>query len=135
MSKKQLSELDAKRKTLNLRLKSTDVVIKKREKEAIERQRASIVALAREIDCLRVSIQEVKFTAGDSEENVELWSEEIESHLSKADGNTAKLSTSQRDGNRGTRPGAKSKPRESNGDGEAVATTKDGGCYQAKGAD
>ena len=93
MSKKQLSELDAKRKTLNLRLKSTDVVIEKREKEAIERQRASIVALAGEIDCLRVSIQEAKFTAGESEENVELWSEEIESHLSKADENAAKLST------------------------------------------
>ena len=74
MSKKQLSELDAKLKTLKLRLKNTNVVIAKREKEAIERQRASIVALAGEIDCLRGSIQEAKFVAGESEEKVESWS-------------------------------------------------------------
>ena len=92
MPKKQLSELDAKLKTLTLRLKSTDGVIGKREKEAIERQRASIVALAGEIDCLQGSIQEAKFAASESEENVELWSEEIESHLSVADENVAKLS-------------------------------------------
>ena len=49
----------------------------KRRKVAVERQRASIVALAREINCFRVSIQEVKFTANESEENVKSWSEEI----------------------------------------------------------
>ena len=92
MSKKQPSELDTKLKTLNPQLKSTDVVIGKREKEAVERQRASIVALAGEINCLRASIQEAKFAAGESEENVESWSEGMESDLSIADESVAKLS-------------------------------------------
>lgn len=68
MSKKQLSALEAKIKTLNLRLKNTDVVVGKRGKKAAERQGASIVALASKIDCLRGSIQEAKFTAGESKE-------------------------------------------------------------------
>jgi len=40
---------------------------------------------------------------------------------------------SQQDRNQGTGPQAKSKPCKSYGDGEAVAGTKDGGCYQEKG--
>jgi len=39
---------------------------------------------------------------------------------------------SQRDRNQDTGPQAKSKPCKSYGDGETVARTKDGGCYQEK---
>ena len=56
----------------------------KRRKVAVERQRGQLVALAREINCFLVSIQEAKFIASESEE--------IESHLSVADENVEKLS-------------------------------------------
>ena len=91
MSKKQLGELDAKIKTLHLRLKSTDVTVEKREKEAIERQRAAISALSGEIDCLRGAIQEGKFVAGESEEDVESWSVDIGTNLLAADEHVGRL--------------------------------------------
>ena len=91
MSKKQLGELDAKVKTLHLRLKNTDLVVEKREKEAIERQRAAISALSGEIDCLRGSIQEGKFVAGESEKDVESWSEDIGTNLVTADEHVGSL--------------------------------------------
>ena len=83
--------MDVKLKALYLRLKKSDGIIAKREKEAIERQRASIVALAGEIDELRGSIQEAKFIQGETEEGVESWSEDVEIHLSRADESVAKL--------------------------------------------
>ena len=51
--KKQLGELDAKIKALNLRLKKTATIIEKNDKQAIERQRSAIAALAVSIDQLR----------------------------------------------------------------------------------
>ena len=83
--------MDAKLKALHLRLKKSDGIIAKREKEAIERQRASIVALAGEIDELRGSIQEAKFIQGETEEDVESWSEDVETQLSRADESVVKL--------------------------------------------
>ena len=64
----------------------------KRRKVAVERQRAQLVALAREINCFLVSIQEAKFIASESEENIKSWSEGMGSHLSVADENVEKLS-------------------------------------------
>ena len=86
--------MDAKLKALHLRLKKSDGIIAKREKEAIERQRASIVALAGEIDELRGSIQEAKFIQGETEEDVESWSEDVETQLSRADESVVKLKPS-----------------------------------------
>ena len=51
--KKQLGELDAKIKALNLRLKKTATIMEKNDKQAIERQRSAIAALAVSIDQLR----------------------------------------------------------------------------------
>ena len=60
-------------------------------KEAIERQRAAISALSGEIDCLRGSIQEGKFVAGESEKDVESWSEDIGTNLVTADEHVGSL--------------------------------------------
>ena len=69
--KKQLGELDAKLKALRLRIKKCDEIIENRDKQTIERQRISVASLARELDQLRGSIQETKFSQGESEEQVE----------------------------------------------------------------
>ena len=90
--KKQTGELDAKRKSLHLRIKKCDHIIACREKQALERHRASLVSLAGEIDQLRGSIQEIKFAQGESEEAVEAWSEQIENELSATDEIVDKLS-------------------------------------------
>ena len=92
MSKKQLGELDAKLKALNLRLKKSVEVLEKRDGQAIERQRASIANLAEAIDELRGSIQETKFAQGETEESIEEWSAEIDAKLSVADENCRELS-------------------------------------------
>ena len=89
--KKQMGELDAKLKALRLRIKKCDQIIENRDKQTIERQRTSVVSLAVEIDQLRGSIQESKFSQGESEEQVEIWSQEIENDLRLADDYANKL--------------------------------------------
>ena len=89
--KKQMGELDAKLKALRLRIKKCDQIIENCDKQTIERQRTSVVSLAGEIDQLRGSIQESKFSQGESEEQVEIWSEEIENDLRLADDYANKL--------------------------------------------
>ena len=90
--KKQLSELEAKLKALHLRIKKCDEIIASREKQAIDRQPASIISLAGEIDQLRGSIVESKFSQGESEETVEVWSDGIEKELNMTDAIVEKLS-------------------------------------------
>ena len=89
--KKQMGELDAKLKALRLRIKECDQIIENRDKQTIERQRTSVVSLAGELDQLRGSIQESKFSQGESKEQVEIWSEEIENGLRLADDYANKL--------------------------------------------
>ena len=90
--KKPLDELDAKIKALNLRLKKTAVVIEKNDKQAIERQRSAITNLTETIDQLRGSIQELKFAQGETEENIEEWSDQIELEITNADRSCERLS-------------------------------------------
>lgn len=71
--KKQIGELDAQLKALRLRIKKCDQIIETRDKQTIERQRISVVSLSGEIDQLRGSIQDTKFSQGESEEQVETW--------------------------------------------------------------
>ena len=89
--KKQTSELNVKLKALRIRIKKCDQIIENRDKQTIERRRISVVLLAREIDQLRGSIQETKFSQGESEEQVETGSEEIEQDLRLADDGANKL--------------------------------------------
>jgi len=79
------------RKALRLRIKKCDQIIENHDKQAIEQQRTSLVSLAGEIDQLRGSVQESKFSQGESEEQVETWSEEIENDLRLADDCANKL--------------------------------------------
>ena len=86
--------MDAKLKALRLRIKKCDQIIQNHDKQTIERQRTSVVSLAGEIDQLRGLIQETKFSQGESEEQVETWSEEIEQDLRLADDCANKLQKS-----------------------------------------
>ena len=89
--KKQTDDLDAKLKALRLRIKTCDQITENRDKQTIERQRISVVSLVREIDQLRGSIQKTKFSQGESEEQAETWSEEVEQDLRLADDCANKL--------------------------------------------
>lgn len=89
--KKQLSELEAKLKALHLRIKKCDEIIASREKQAIDRQRASIISLAGEIDQLGESIAESKFSQGESEETVDVWSDGIEKEFNMTNAIVEKL--------------------------------------------
>ena len=90
--KKQLTEIDSKLKTLRLKLKQAEEIIVKRDREAVERHRITILNLTRAIEDLRSSIEELKFSAGESEETVTTWSQEIAQQLSYADKACAELS-------------------------------------------
>ena len=87
--KKQLTEINSKLKTLHLKLKQTEGVIEKLDNEAVERHRNTILNLTRPVQDHRNSIEEAKFSAGDSEET---WSQEIAQELLLADKSCAELS-------------------------------------------
>ena len=84
--KKQLTEIESKLKSLRLKLKQTEGILEKQDREAVERHRVSISNQARAIEDQRSSIEESKFSAGESEvvEVVEAWSLEIAQELAKA---------------------------------------------------
>ncbi|CAB3988632.1 Hypothetical predicted protein [Paramuricea clavata] len=90
--KKQLTEIDSKLKTLRLKLKQAEEIIAKRDREAVERHRVTILNLTKAVKDLRSSIEELKFSAGESEETVTTWSREIAQELSCADKSCAELS-------------------------------------------
>jgi prefoldin subunit 5 len=90
--KKQLTEIDSKLKTLRLKLKQAEEIIVKRDREAVERHRITILNLTRAIEDLRSSIEELKFSAGESEETVTTWSQEMAQQLSYANKACAELS-------------------------------------------
>ena len=90
--KKQLSEMDAKLKALQFRLKRTDEILSKGERIAVERQKESIATIVSTITTLKGSIEEAKLRHGDTEENVEQWSNEIDARVTAADKVHNKLS-------------------------------------------
>ena len=90
--KKQLSEMDAKLKALQFRLKRTDEILSKGERIAVKRQKESIATIVSTITTLKGSIEEAKFGQDDKEENVEQWSNEIDAHVTDADKVQNKLS-------------------------------------------
>ncbi len=90
--KKQLTEINSKLKTLHLELKQTEGVIQKLDNEAVERHRNTILNLTRLVQDHRNSIEEANFSAGDSEETVTTWSQEIAQELLLADKSCAELS-------------------------------------------
>ena len=84
--------MEAKLNALRLRIKKCDEIIASREKQVIDRHRESIIFLAGEIVQLRGSIADSKFSQGESEETVEVWSDGIEKDLNMTDAIVEKLS-------------------------------------------
>jgi DNA repair exonuclease SbcCD ATPase subunit len=82
---KKLSELTGKIKALNFAIGKSDEVIDSTKTEILTRQISSITNRIEAIQSLKEEIEEIKFTDGDSEENVRTWAEEIESKINAAD--------------------------------------------------
>ena len=90
--KKQQSEMDAKLKALNFRLKRCDEVLGNEDRAAVGRHRESITTIVLStISILKGSIEEAKFAQSESDESIEQWSTEIENNIALADKCTQKL--------------------------------------------
>ena len=85
MVEKQLTDLGNKIKTLKFRLSKTDEVIAKRDRQALERHKASITTIVEAVDELKDTIEEKKFAKGESEEDIAAWSQGIEKEVERAD--------------------------------------------------
>lgn len=91
MTEKQLADLESKIKTLKFRLHKTDEVISKGDRQASERQLASITGTVTAVNELKEAIEEKKFGKGESEEDVRQWSATIDGELQRADDESTKL--------------------------------------------
>ena len=67
--KKQQSEMDAKLKALNLKLKRCDEVLGNEARAAVDRHRESITTIVSTISILKGSIEEAKFAQSESDES------------------------------------------------------------------
>ena len=82
---KQLQELEGKLRTLEFTRKKTAELMTSNNIDAISRHEDSIMSKIKAIHTLKESIIEQKFTAGESEETVTEWSQQIEESLNAAD--------------------------------------------------
>ena len=64
--KKQVTEMEAKLKVLQFRVKRSDEILDKGERSAVVRQRESIATIVSTINLLKGSIEESKFGLGES---------------------------------------------------------------------
>ena len=88
---KQLSEMASKVKALRFRLSKTDEAIAKDDCEACKRQKDSISDISKLVIDLKESIEEKKFSKGESEEQIAAWGTEFEAQLEKTDACLRKL--------------------------------------------
>ena len=72
-------------RALGFTLKKTEAILAKEDEEVSNRQKASITKIVMAISDLKQAIEESKFTAGESEEDVSAWGEEIECKMPEAD--------------------------------------------------
>ena len=96
---KMISELNGKLKTLRFRINKTDEIIDKHDKEASERHQASIANITSAVNTLKESIEEKKFSKGETEEQVTEWGADAESMLAEADECTRKIAKQIKDMN------------------------------------
>ena len=89
---KLISELNAKLKTLSFRIKKTDEIIAKSDKEALERHKVSVANITEAVNAQKEIIEEKKFSKEETEENVSEWGAEAEALLAEADECTRKIS-------------------------------------------
>lgn len=86
-----ISELNGKLQVLSFWTKKTDEIIAKGDKEALERLQASITNITGAVSAQKESIEEKKFSKGESEEEVSVWSTPAEELLAEADESTRKI--------------------------------------------
>ena len=89
--KKEMTELDNKIKLLRLKISKTEETILKRDRHSLERHQLSISSIASAVDDLKLTIEEGKIGKGESEEDIALWSKQIEDDLERADDTTRKI--------------------------------------------
>jgi len=82
---KELAELNAKIKTLSLRVKKTNEVLQKDDRAALERHRASLESVVTAVATLTESLEEKKFAKGEDEQTVQEGAEEFEESVDEAD--------------------------------------------------
>ena len=80
---KQLLELASKVKALRFRLSKTDEAIAKDDREACKRQKDSISNISELVIDHKESIEEKKFSKGESEEQIAEWGAKFEAQLEK----------------------------------------------------
>ena len=88
---KQLTELGHKIKTLNFRVDKTDDTLAKQDRQALERQQASIASIVEAVNTLKETIEEKKFVKGEDAGEIAKWSSEVERHLERADKSTREI--------------------------------------------
>ena len=90
--KKEMTELDNKIKLLRLKISKTEETILKRDhRQSLERHQLSISSIASAVDELKLTIVEGKIGKGKSEEDIALWSKQIEDDLERTDDTTRKI--------------------------------------------
>jgi biopolymer transport protein ExbB/TolQ len=82
---RQISELSSKIKTLKFRRSKTSEILKKRDRQASERQKESIINISKAVNELKETIEEKKFAKGEDDQTVAEWSKQYESELEEAD--------------------------------------------------
>ena len=88
---KLITELNGKLKTLHFRVKKPGGVLEKGDIEAVERQKTSVENISSTVHTLKESIEEKKFSKGESEYEVQEWGSEVEESLALADEHVKKL--------------------------------------------
>ena len=86
-------EADAKVQMLKYTSAKTRGVVEKGNLGAVERQRENLKELVKEINALKLRIEQTMFEAGKSAEEVENWSSDVEGPIAEADGGIASLET------------------------------------------
>ena len=86
-------EADAKVQMLKYTSAKTRGVVEKGNLGAVERQRENLKELGKEINALKLRIEQTMFEAGKSVEEVENWSSNVEGPIAEAHGEIASLET------------------------------------------
>ena len=90
--KQKLDAIDGKIRLLNFTMKKTDGVLTTSDEEVVVRQKGQLTKIILSVSDLKQEIEEKKFIAGDSEENVAEWSESIEKTIALGDEKVKQLS-------------------------------------------
>ena len=81
-----MKETDAKVQMLKYTSAKTRGVVEKRNLGAVERQCENLKELVKEIDALKLRVEQAMFKAGKCTEKVEKWSSSVEGPIAEADG-------------------------------------------------